>query len=502
MNYRLTQTHQMPLNLAPEQATAQNLPWDGDEYLSSEYFSNTYSSPELADYVQAGHPFNYVPSSDATPSHDADMQSPTNSTNECSTTTIQQSQLSTQMVQAPLMSEIQLREASSKPKNRKYKVTSNTTAHIRECHHLAEKQYRTRLKSQFESLLAVLPASRTRTLADRDSMQSSGQVLSRGQVLDLARERILELEEEIGLLMNAMSDGCPLVWPAHRFMGISMAGYALMCQIIALRVLAAPTMSASDLQGEADQYTSNFKNHATAVLGVAYEKFPPFVKKFKPNYTDTGPNLNPWFRMWYNETHVKNYVGWTGSDRNVEDDQKLYPLACDDDEGIYPAAEFRFDEANHPLSGPATLISRMEGAFVSIYNCEYTGANSNVGDMSGANSAGLTKTTDPQYWCSGVESTQALFNVLPLSSEDIGGNPAPGFLLSVANPPSDAQHGIFDPQFPSTVTPNTQSPGTFSSKQQYWILRDDGLDQTSWVQTQDSASTAPGDESEASSPNP
>ncbi|KAH7151618.1 hypothetical protein DER46DRAFT_614913 [Fusarium sp. MPI-SDFR-AT-0072] len=204
----------MPLNLAPEQATAQNLPWDGDEYLSSEYFSNTYSSPELADYVQAGHPFNYVPSSDATPSHDADMQSPTNSTNECSTTTIQQSQLSTQMVQAPLMSEIQLREASSKPKNRKYKVTSNTTAHIRECHHLAEKQYRTRLKSQFEGLLAVLPASRTRTLADRDSMQSSGQVLSRGQVLDLARERILELEEEIGLLMNAMSDGCPLVWPA------------------------------------------------------------------------------------------------------------------------------------------------------------------------------------------------------------------------------------------------------------------------------------------------
>ncbi|KAL9564459.1 hypothetical protein ACKAV7_010911 [Fusarium commune] len=412
MNYRLTQTHQMPLNLAPEQATAQNLPWDGDEYLSSEYFSNTYSSPELADYVQAGHPFNYVPSSDATPSHDADMQSPTNSTNECSTTTIQQSQLSTQMVQAPLMSEIQLREASSKPKNRKYKVTSNTTAHIRECHHLAEKQYRTRLKSQFEGLLAVLPASRTRTLADRDSMQSSGQVLSRGQ---------------------------------HRFMGISMAGYALMCQIIALRVLAAPTMSASDLQGEADQYTSYFKNNATAVLGVAYEQFPPFVKKFKPNYTDTGPNLNPWFRMWYNETHVKNYVGWTGSDCNVEDDQKLYPLACDDDEGIYPAAEFRFDEANHPLSGPATLISRMEGAFVSIYNCEYTGANSNVGDMSGANSAGLTKTTDPQYWCSGVEFTQALFNVLPLSSEDIGGNPAPGFLLLVANPPSDAQHGIFDP---------------------------------------------------------
>ncbi|KAF5664949.1 hypothetical protein FCIRC_10705 [Fusarium circinatum] len=56
--------------------------------------------------------------------------------------------------------------------------------------------------------------------------------------------------------------------------GISMAGYALMCQIIALRVLAAPTMSASDLQGEADQYTSQFTANATAALGVAYDHFP------------------------------------------------------------------------------------------------------------------------------------------------------------------------------------------------------------------------------------
>ncbi|EWY82038.1 hypothetical protein FOYG_14160 [Fusarium oxysporum NRRL 32931] len=219
MNYRLAQTHQMPLELAPEQATAQNLPWDMDEYLSSEYFSNTSSSPELADYVQAVYPFNYVPSSDAAPSHDADMQSPTNRMNECSTTTIQQSQLSTQMVQAPLLSEVQLREASRKPKSRKYQVPSNTTAHIRECHHLAEKQYRTRLKSQFESLLAVLPASKTRTLADRDSIPSSGQVLSRGQVLDLARGRILELEEEIEILISATSNGYIQAGDNHSFDG-------------------------------------------------------------------------------------------------------------------------------------------------------------------------------------------------------------------------------------------------------------------------------------------
>ncbi|EXA32393.1 hypothetical protein FOVG_16439 [Fusarium oxysporum f. sp. pisi HDV247] len=124
--------------------------------------------------------------------------------------------------------------------------------------------------------------------------------------------------------------------------------------VISMAALAAPTMSASYFQGEADQYTSDFQTNATAVLGVAYDQFPPFVKKFKPNYTDVGPNLNQWFRMWYNETHVKNYIGWRGSSRNVEDDQnygvpqfnagnneyQLYPLACDDDEGIYPAVEF------------------------------------------------------------------------------------------------------------------------------------------------------------------
>ncbi|EXK86377.1 hypothetical protein FOQG_09649 [Fusarium oxysporum f. sp. raphani 54005] len=245
--------------------------------------------------------------------------------------------------------------------------------------------------------------------------------------------------------------------------------------VISMAALAAPTMSASYFQGEADQYTSDFQTNATAVLGVAYDQFAPFVKKFKPNYTDVGPNLNQWFRMWYNETHVKNYIGWRGSSRNVEDDQnygvpqfnagnneyQLYPLACDDDE-------------------------------VHIYNCEDTGASSNLGDMSGVNSAGLTTTADSQYWCSGVTFNQAIFNVLPLSSEDMGGNTAPGFLLLVANPPTDKQHGIFDPQFPSTV----------SSKQKYCILRDDGLDQTSWVQTQNSASTAPGDNSEVPSPNP
>lgn len=164
-------------------ATAQNLPCDADEYLSSEYFSNTSSSPELADHAQACYPFNYLPNSTTPP---------------------------TQTIQVPQMTEIQLRAASQKPKNRRYKVTSNTSAHVRECHHLAERQYRIRLKAQFESLLAVLPASRTKTLADRDSTPSSGQVLSRGQVLDLARERILELEEDIRIMGSILCNGYPL----------------------------------------------------------------------------------------------------------------------------------------------------------------------------------------------------------------------------------------------------------------------------------------------------
>ncbi|KAF5966131.1 hypothetical protein FBULB1_11833 [Fusarium bulbicola] len=195
----------MPLDLATEQSSAQNLTWDVDEY-----FSNTSSSPELVDCMQTCYPFNYLPNSTTTLSHDAGMLASTNRTIEDSSPTAQQNPSPTQTIQVPQMTEIQLRAASRKPKNRRYKVTSDTPAHVRECHHLAERQYRTRLKAHFESLLAVLPASRTNTLADRDSAPSSGQVLSRGQVLDLARERIIELEEEIRITRSIMSNGYPL----------------------------------------------------------------------------------------------------------------------------------------------------------------------------------------------------------------------------------------------------------------------------------------------------
>lgn len=68
---------------------------------------------------------------------------------------------------------------------------------------------------------------------------------------------------------------------------------------------------------------------------------------------------------------------------------QIYPLDSDDDEGIYPAVDFHFDEASHPLHGPATLISRVDRATVLIYKQD--------GLFADINSGGLTTTTDPKY---------------------------------------------------------------------------------------------------------
>ncbi|KAF5659017.1 hypothetical protein FHETE_9645 [Fusarium heterosporum] len=286
---------------------------------------------------------------------------------------------------------------------------------------------------------------------------------------------------------------------------LNMTGYALSSIFLAANSfkeettnfktldLAYKSTSAEGINDEVESYKQAFKTNADKVLSVAYEQFPSFIKKFKPNYTDVGNNLGQWFRMWLPGQHVKNYVGGTGDGRDVLNSEnygafvydtnamyQIYPLDCDDDEGIYPAVEFRFDEANHPLNGLATLISRVDGATVSIYNCEASDDQGMPIDMSGPNSAGLTTTTDPQYWCDGVTFTQASFNILPVSAEDMGNNPAPGFVLMVANPPSDLEHGQFD------WVPGTASPLS------YWILRDDGLDQTN----------ESGDDSRAPSPNP
>ncbi|UPK91463.1 hypothetical protein LCI18_002398 [Fusarium solani-melongenae] len=97
-------------------------------------------------------------------------------------------------------SDVKLRSASRKPKRSTHhkRPSHKSGIRARECHNLVEKLYRNRLKAQFEALLAVLPVSQpldcTRPITGN---AQQGQYFSRGQVLDAARERILELEKEI-----------------------------------------------------------------------------------------------------------------------------------------------------------------------------------------------------------------------------------------------------------------------------------------------------------------
>ncbi|EXK23536.1 hypothetical protein FOMG_19701 [Fusarium oxysporum f. sp. melonis 26406] len=207
----------MPTHVNLLIATVKNLPWDADEYFASEYSSNASGSPELSDFLQVDFPMACQPSPDTEfdyPCHEASIEPLSSEASEPLTPTGQQSHSPTQLLPNNNLSsvpEVQLRSASRKPKNRRHRVAApSTQAHARECHNLVEKQYRTRLKSQFGRLLAVLPAANTRNLTDRDSGANQGQVLSRGQVLDLARDHILELEKEIAFLLNMRPNGYPM----------------------------------------------------------------------------------------------------------------------------------------------------------------------------------------------------------------------------------------------------------------------------------------------------
>jgi hypothetical protein len=75
-----------------------------------------------------------------------------------------------------------------------YKKPSSSEAlkQPRENHNLAEKRYRSRLKNHFESLLAILPMPPSKNGNNHDSCDHC---FSRAEVLALARERIVSLEE-------------------------------------------------------------------------------------------------------------------------------------------------------------------------------------------------------------------------------------------------------------------------------------------------------------------
>lgn len=122
----------------------------------------------------------------------------------------------------------QLRTASRKPKQEAKNNGSSPSAEDRDeddlltpderrarhSHNLVEKQYRNRLNRQFESLLAVLPAEGDNCPpggTEAKPREGKGSVagiegddrrLSKAEVLDMARHRIMALESECDRLQN------------------------------------------------------------------------------------------------------------------------------------------------------------------------------------------------------------------------------------------------------------------------------------------------------------
>ncbi|OIW28749.1 hypothetical protein CONLIGDRAFT_632970 [Coniochaeta ligniaria NRRL 30616] len=128
---------------------------------------------------------------------------------------------------------VQLRTSARKPKEAADNSSSSPTApkdrdegiiqgtdelQARQCHNLVEKQYRNRLNRQFENLLAVLPVDGECTSASASGRKTKTSVTDRGgaaagveggerrlskaEVLDMARQRIVTLEREYDSLQS------------------------------------------------------------------------------------------------------------------------------------------------------------------------------------------------------------------------------------------------------------------------------------------------------------
>ncbi|KAG7404217.1 Allergen Fus c 3 [Fusarium oxysporum f. sp. rapae] len=188
-----------------------------DEYLASEYFTNTFGSPGTSDLLEADLSMDCQPSLEMNLDYicpDANTEWLRGATSGPLTPPKEEKSLLNQRpsnkdISLPVSNvQLQLRSASRKSKSRKRRNTApSNLEHARESHNFVEKHYRARLKTQFERLLAVLPAAQARSLADRDTTVNFSQVLSRGQVLDMARNRILELERKIEFTLNKRRDG-------------------------------------------------------------------------------------------------------------------------------------------------------------------------------------------------------------------------------------------------------------------------------------------------------
>ncbi|KAJ9419316.1 hypothetical protein QL093DRAFT_2590968 [Fusarium oxysporum] len=200
--YDESQFQETPTYMAITTVTTKNHISNMDEYLASEYFTNTFGSPGPSDLLEADLSMDCQPkrlrgatSGPLTPPKEEKSllnQRPSNKDISLPFSDVQ----------------LQLRSASRKSKSRKRRNTAPSNLdHARESHNFVAKHYRARLKTQFERLLAVLPAAQARSLADRDTTVNFSQVLSRGQVLDMARNRILELERKIEFTLNKRRDG-------------------------------------------------------------------------------------------------------------------------------------------------------------------------------------------------------------------------------------------------------------------------------------------------------
>ncbi|SPJ83617.1 uncharacterized protein FTOL_10133 [Fusarium torulosum] len=104
-------------------------------------------------------------------------------------------------------SSVNLRTASYKPKKPTKWLTKNLAykkltslerlTQPRQSHNLVEKRYRSKLKSHFESLLAVLPVPPSK---DDHDQKSCNRCFTRAEVLVAARDRIISLEEGLEVM--------------------------------------------------------------------------------------------------------------------------------------------------------------------------------------------------------------------------------------------------------------------------------------------------------------
>jgi hypothetical protein len=206
------------------------------DFVASEYFTNIFGLSGLSDLLQAHRSMACQPSLEMNLDYICHESNTDPLRREPGGPLARPEKASNPSSQQPLSKDIslsvpdaqlqlQLRSASRKSKNRKSRSAApSNQAHARESPNFVEKHYRARLKTQFERLLTVLPAAQACSLADRDTTASLDRVLSRGQVLDMARNHILELVGKIEFILNKKRNGYHI--STHIWRGIYSEGTA------------------------------------------------------------------------------------------------------------------------------------------------------------------------------------------------------------------------------------------------------------------------------------